>query len=218
MQIPSMLAGRYDEVRKRCAASIRRFLKGESWETVFPAEPAREVELAQTWPTAAVVAAEGWLVLNGPAPLLGGTPQFHLYLPQWLLLDAELNKGHVSPDRLNAAIEASLATPWGTLGMLAPKNQMLVVSSSTHRPLLKAALRFWSELDAVGPRYTLGLNDGRRLWALPNNLHYVLGHLGVDVARLTASVAHARNGLAAITSPPLPVSEFRALLPPTLLE
>ncbi|HEX8114468.1 MAG TPA: hypothetical protein VF516_42355 [Kofleriaceae bacterium] len=39
-------------------------------------------------------------------------------------------------------------------------------------------LEAWPELDAVGARY-YGAVQGRRLWDMPNNLHFVLANLGV---------------------------------------
>jgi len=47
-----------------------------------------------------------------------------------------------------------------------------------------AALEVWPELDAVGPRYYSAV-QGRPLWSMPNNLHFVLANLGVpnDVLR-----------------------------------
>jgi hypothetical protein len=60
-----------------------------------------------------------------------------------------------------------------------------LIPASRHRPLLHAALEAWPELDAIGERYAVG-GMPRRLWSVPNNLHFVLANLGVPSGLLNA--------------------------------
>jgi hypothetical protein len=109
----------------------------------------------------------------------------------------------VEPDKRDAAIKASLTTPWGLLGVLAPKNQQVVYPTALHRPILRAVVNCWETLDGIGPRYTVGLREGKRLWDLTTNLQYVLGQVGVDVAQFRV---------------PLPPAGLRGILPTDVLE
>ncbi len=55
-------------------------------------------------------------------------------------------------------------------------------SASRHRPLLHAALEAWPELDAGCGRYAVGSMPGH-LWAVPNNLHFVLANWACPTMR-----------------------------------
>jgi len=124
-----------------------------------------------------------FLVLSGPAPLLGGEEHFHLFLPLMLLFE-RARKGKVDYSKCDEAVAASLGIPWALLGVLAPRNQIAVYPQNRHRAVLGATLECWDVLDGVGPRYTIGLREGKRLWDVVTNLQYVLGQLGVDPLRL----------------------------------
>jgi hypothetical protein len=63
---------------------------------------------------------------------------------------------------------------------------------------LESMIRHWAEVDAAGPRYTRGAQNGEPLWQLPHLLHYVLAHRGVPHPRLEQ---------------PLPPGGIAALLP-----
>jgi hypothetical protein len=71
------------------------------------------------------------------------------------------------------------------LGLLAHDSQSWLLPASRYRPLLHAALEVWLELDAVGSRYYWAV-QGQQLWAVPNNLHFVLANLGVSTELLNA--------------------------------
>jgi hypothetical protein len=113
--------------------------------------------------------------------ILGQVPNFHCFAP-WRLAEDPLRD--LRTDQTVPSIEdesvfvASLQTPWGILGLLSSDNQTWLIRKERHQPFLKATLAFWDELDAVGPRYYV-VGQGQRLWALPNNLHYVLANIGV---------------------------------------
>ena len=169
--IPSIVWGAFPEVRRGVARAVRQFASGRSWDeamagsTVFPE------------------ANPGLIVLNGPAPLLRGEPHFYIFLPLALVLE-ETRKGKMEESRKHQAVLESLLTPWGLLGVIAPANQMIVYPAELHMPILQAAVKFWDALDAVGPKYTVGLREGAKLWDVTTNLHYVLGQVGVDNEQL----------------------------------
>lgn len=118
--------------------------------------------------------------------ILGPVQNFHCFAPMRQAREAFFDiRVEPPPARITDGLfEDSLKTPWGVLGLLSSDNAPWVWPSERHQPFLKAALAFWDELDAVGPRYYASL-QGRRLWAIPNNLHYVLANMGVpnDVLR-----------------------------------
>lgn len=64
-------------------------------------------------------------------------------------------------------------------------NRSWLYPTARHEPFLHAALAAWDELDAVGARYYVAV-QGERLWSTPNNLHYVLGNMGVPNELLRA--------------------------------
>ena len=110
-------------------------------------------------------------------------------MPWRTLWDAVVDEAQPSdPSPIeNAIFAASLRTSWGVLGLLAHDSQSWLIPASRHRQLLDAALDVWPELDAVGERYTVG-DQPRRLWSVPNNLHFVLANLGEPAAQLDASL------------------------------
>lgn len=90
---------------------------------------------------------------------------------------------------LNDAIfEASLSVPWGVLGLLPYENHPWLIPETRFELFVQAVLKVWGELDAVGPRYYSAV-EGKRLWSLPNTLHYRLANMGVpnDVLRAPLS-------------------------------
>jgi hypothetical protein len=174
MRLPSVLYGPYREIKPRIRKVVTRLKRGANWDDALGA--------ADTLDTATT---PGLLVLNGPSPLLGGTSHFQCYLP--LLVVQEV----VSQNQLSGALEepifqACLQTPWGTLGLFAPANLMWVYPPKRYRPLLQAALRFWDTLDAEDERYTVGSNDGQRLWSIASNLKYVLANVGIPKSTLNS--------------------------------
>jgi hypothetical protein len=188
MQIPAVIYGTFADAKPRCAAAVRSFLKGQSWDDALSAASFVDSE-----------SNSSLFVMNGPAPLLGGEPHFHLFLPLALLLE-QANKGKADPPRLEEAVTASLNSPWGTLGVLAPKNQMLVYAPHRHRPILNAASVWWPQLDAAA-RYSVGMQDGKRLWETVTNLQYLLGQVGVPIEVIRA---------------PLPSHGLQAILPDSI--
>jgi len=186
LEVPDLLHGVAKDVRRRAAVAVRSFVAGAPWDEAIAGGPATPV-----------ASIPGLLVLNGPSPLLGGDPHFHVFLPLMLVLHG-VRDGKIPEAKRDEAVTASLATPWGLLGVIAPVNQLVVYPAARHRPVAAAAASFWGVLDGVGPRYTVGLREGARLWDVVTNLQYVLARLGVPEKRLRA---------------PLPGGDLRAIVP-----
>ncbi len=189
--IPSIIYGNFENVHQRLSDAIRQFAVGRSWHDALNTQTVISPE-----------EATGFFILNGPAPLLATESHFHAFLPLSLVLE-EVRKGKLNEVRKLQAFNASLSTPWGLLGIIAPVNQILVYSPNLHKPILQAAVQWWDCLDALGPRYTLGLREGARLWSVATNLHYILGQIGLSNEQLRM---------------PLPAGGLRAVVPPSVLE
>jgi hypothetical protein len=188
--LPAIVYGPYRQVRRRVSTALRQFAAGKDWQEALNAES-----------SVSPAARGGLIVLNGPSPLLETDWHFHIFLPLLLLLEG-LREGKIDESRKQQAVVESLSTPWGVLGVIAPANQTLVYAPELHRPILRAAIHWWELLDAVGPRYTVGLRNGARLWDVTTNLHYVLGQVGLSNEQLRA---------------PLPAGGLKAIVPPTAL-
>jgi len=117
-----------------------------------------------------------------------------MFLPLSILID-QVNKGKAPPEKLDEAMEACMSSPWGTLGVLAPKNQILVYPPRRHRLILQAVVSWWPRLD-IGSRYTVGMREGRRLWETVTNLQYLLGQVGVPIEAIRGRLP--AGGLGAI--------------------
>jgi hypothetical protein len=170
LRVPSSTYAAAKEARARVSASLKRFLGGAPWDEAFG-------------PLISLHDHGGFVVLNGPAPLLEGEPHHQAFLPWTLLLESR-RKGKVSDAKLEEAVTSSLKTGWGVLGMLSPPNLTVVIPPPRHRAIASATLSFWSEIVGLGPRYTAGLREGRPFWEVPNNLSYVIAQLGVPASGL----------------------------------
>lgn len=191
LAFPALEYGQFIAVRRRVSAAVRHFAAGEPWYQALAIE---DIVLPDTAP--------GLIVLAGPAPLLGGESHFHAFFPLSLVLESA-RKGKINEARKQEVVYQSLSTPWGLLGILAPVNQILVYPPELHRPILQAAVHWWDTLDSVGPRYTVGLREGARLWDITTNLHYVLGQVGLSSEQLRV---------------PLPAGGIRAIIPTGTIE
>lgn len=185
MLLPAIQYGPWSVVKKRMRTVISQLKRGKD---------IREVMLRD----GLIESSEhpGMLVLAGI--MMGPVPHFHCFTPwkkAWYEL-FDLRTTPTSPSPIEDAIfEASLETPWGLLGLIAHDCNSWM-TPARYEPFLHAVLGAWSELDAVGPRYYSAVH-GRPLWSVPNNLHYVLGNMGVPLELLNA---------------PLPAEGPRALL------
>jgi len=178
MLLPAIQYGDWKTVKKRMARAGAQLKRGANLVEVMTADGMLDTE-----PTPGVLSMFGIIA--------GSVSNFHCFMP-WRTLWHDLyelreKSGDLvtSPAAEDAIFAASLRTPWGVLGLLAHDSQPWLYPSSRHRPLLHAALEVWPELDAVGARYAVG-SMPRRLWSVPNNLHYVLANLGVPNDALRA--------------------------------
>ncbi|HWO19806.1 MAG TPA: hypothetical protein VNO30_13565 [Kofleriaceae bacterium] len=185
MLLPAIQYGPWREVKKRMRTVISQLKRGKDIGEVMLRDGLIE---SSEHP--------GMLVLSGI--MTGPVPHFHCFMPWKKAWDElfDLRTTPTSPAPIEDAIfEASLQTPWGLLGLIAHDSNSWMIPTR-YEPFLHAVLGAWSELDAVGDRYCVSFY-GRRLWSAPNNLHYVLGNMGVPLDLLNA---------------PLPAEGPRALL------
>ena len=122
--------------------------------------------------------APGLIMLNGPAPLLGGESNVHAYVPFWEL-GKLIDRERITLDSAARAFDEALEHPWSILGLLSQVNYRWFDDPGRAEAFLAAMARHWRELDAVGPRYTRGSRDGQRLWEVPLLHKYVLANRGV---------------------------------------
>jgi hypothetical protein len=173
VQLPVIQYGDWKSVKKRMQRVVTQLKRGADLVDVMTTDGMLDTE---TTP--------GLLVIAGIQ--VGSVPNFHCFAPWKLAFDsfaaAENSDAFAAIE--DAIFDASLRSSWGVLGLLSTENQFWLIPASRHRPLLHATLEVWPELDAVGARY-YGAVQGRRLWDVPNNLHFVLANLGVptDVLR-----------------------------------
>jgi hypothetical protein len=75
-----------------------------------------------------------------------------------------------------------LAAPWSSLTLLNPASSPL--ADERLLDLLDALVKWWPELDSVGPRYSIGSAQGEELWAIPSSIQYALARPGLDGRRV----------------------------------
>lgn len=171
MQLPAILCGAAKTVAASWRKRVTRLKRGGAWiETTEELLSDRD--------------APGLVLLNGPSPLLGGEPHVHAYAPFWELGRA-IDDGKIETDTAARAFDEVLAYPWSVLGLLSQANYRWLQDDARAERFLLAMRRHWTELDAVGPRYTMGSRTGARLWDLPHLLKFVLARRGVPEAALT---------------------------------
>lgn len=180
MLLPAIQYGDWPTVKRRMSKVVMQLKRGAALIELMTADGMLDTN---DYPCDGVTT--GLIVIR--RSILGSVQNFHCFAP-WMAAEEPLRDLRADPSAPSEAEEAvfaaSLQTPWGVLGLLAPDNTSWVWPQERHRPFLSSALAFWDELDVVGPRYYSSL-QGRRLWAIPNSLHYVLGNMGVpnDVLR-----------------------------------
>jgi hypothetical protein len=113
--------------------------------------------------------------------ILGPVPNFHCFAPWRVVWET----GALPELVTDAMFAASLTTSWGVLGLMSSDNGPWIWPAAHRQPFLHAALSFWGELDAVGPRY-LWTYPPERLWRVAQGLHYVLANMGVPNDVLSA--------------------------------
>jgi hypothetical protein len=173
MQFPAAFYGQFKEVKPRAGKIVTQLKRGTAWP---------EAALANGMVDSGAV--PGLFVLNGPSPLLGGDPHFQCFLALFSVRQASFD-GRLPSEMEDEVFAQALVSAWGTLSALAPAN-VGWISPERFRPVLLAALKFWDVFEAEGDRYTVGSNTGQSLWAVPNNVKYVLSNMGVGTPDLKA--------------------------------
>jgi hypothetical protein len=169
MQLPRQLCGNASTVAAACCRQVTQFLHGGPW-----IDPDAELIAAHDAP--------GLILLNGPSPLLCDD-HVHAYAPFWELGKA-IDSGLIAFPVASRAFDAAIAEPWGLLGLLSQACYRWLDDPVHAGQFFAAMIERWSELDAAGPRYTMGARTGARLWELPHLLKHVLARRGVAQGEL----------------------------------
>jgi hypothetical protein len=187
MLVPRILYGKYADILKAVRKATREIMKGANLTEALTKEGFVDSS-----------SAPGLCTLHGPFPNLGGSPHYQVWVP-WALLTKHDYEGKVSPERMDQLFEQSLETPWGTLGILAFRNQNWADVPVRYLPILTAALRYWDEFATQGEWFTFGTGYGSGLWQVPSNVQFVLARLGVPKEVLTTPIL-PDNSLAALVA------------------
>ena len=168
MLLPAAQYGEWPAVKKRMRALVTRIHRSESLAKVLT-----EDGMLDTTTTS------GMLMMGGI--MVAGSKNFHCFAPWQSLWQVLLDSRAKTPapmGTMDAIFRESLSVPWGVLGLLSYENQAWFLDEARFAPFLDAVIGAWEELDSVGARYFTAV-QGRTLWSVPNNLHYVLANLGV---------------------------------------
>jgi hypothetical protein len=172
MKLPAHFYGLYQEVKRRNAKIITQLCKGADWMELIEAGGFLDVE---TTP--------GFVVMDGPSPLLSGEPHFQMWHLWYELHGQRVNlkgKPRVSKELAEEVFERSLTRSWSTLGLVAYRGQHWLRDKERYRSFLDAVRQNWEMFDSIGARYSDGSRQGFRLWSLPNAIKYVLANLGMS--------------------------------------
>lgn len=178
MRLPTILYGRYSDAASAARKAVTKVARGASWLEAFGPETVDSESLA------------GLFLLAGPNPLLGGQPHFQLFLPHLAIANA-MDRGKILPQMEEQIFAQSLEAAWSLLGLMSQPNIMWVYKKQRYKPFLQSTQRFWGILEAVGPRYSVGMASGQLLWSLPSNLKYVLANSGIGNADLVSPLSEA---------------------------
>lgn len=105
--------------------------------------------------------APGLIMIATPSALLSG-PNVRLYAP-FRELDFAIERGQVAFETTVRAFDEAIATPWGLLGLLSRSCYGWLRDSARAARFLDVFIRCWTEIDAVGKRYTAGIPVGHAL-------------------------------------------------------
>lgn len=192
MQIPAFLYGRFQEVKAACRRKVTQLKRSAGW-----------TDLADDFIDTRD--CEGLLVLDGPSPLLGGAPHFHVFAMAHAIRNAV-------PRRLTRSVFTTLFEPmihtnWGFLVPMGQWGYSFFDPPGHQQRYLHQAIRWWPELEAEGPRYTLGSRAPAHLWDIPTNIKFCLAREGLPEELFDEPVPE--GGMAEL------VAQTRAGLPPT---
>jgi hypothetical protein len=181
--LPAVQYGDWRDVKKRMRKIVSRIKRGESIVEVMTEDGMLDVANHPGMVIVAGIAHTGWT-------------NFHCFVPWRPLVDALWDMRVASDLALRAKIfDESLRVPWGVLGLLSYESQVWFLDETRFQPFLDAVIDAWDEFDSIGPRYFTAV-QGKTLWSIPNNLHYVLANMGVPHDLLRAPLpAEGPRGL-----------------------
>lgn len=168
LQLPAIQYGDWKTVKRRMRKVVTQLIRGDKLSDVMTRDGMLDPS-----------EHPGFLVVSGI--MTGSVLNFHCFMPWKIAWDAmfDLRTTPTSPTPIEDAVfEQSLQAPWGVLGLLSSESNSWLIPRERHEAFLHAVLSVWNELDSLGERYCSSFY-GRRLWTLPNNLHYVLANMGV---------------------------------------
>ncbi len=123
----------------------------------------------------------GLIVLDGPSPLVGGQPHFHVYLPTRVLIDALHG---TDQELLQRALRECLEQPWSTLSLQGQHCQLWLMEPAVRILFLKACVRHWSDYEAEGERFSAGSNAGASVSSASRCIGFALAKVGVPAELL----------------------------------
>ena len=166
MQLPAIEYGDWASVSARMRKVLTQLKRGVSFHELMTADGLLDT-----------ATQEGLIFIDGSNRGIGGQ-HFHTFAAARIVGEALLMEK--LPASLKEPLFAeSLETPWGVLGLFGRNYDEWLWPQTRFEPFLHAALAVWREFNAVGPRYSSGVSDGKPLWEVSNNLHFVLANLGV---------------------------------------
>ena len=169
MLVPSFFHGRFREVKAACGKKITQLKRGADWLDL-----AGDLVDTRQLP--------GLLVLNGPSPLLGGGEHFHFFAMGQALDNAIPRR--LPMDTMVTLFEPMIHTIWGFASILSQWGRSFLYPPGHQQRYLHLAVRWWDELDAEGPRYSRGDDEGRALWDVPTNIQFCLAREGCPMELL----------------------------------
>lgn len=171
MQVPALIYGHYPEVERRTPRMITKMKRGASFEEAIGAD--HLLESAEH---------DGLFNLNFADSDFADRPHFHVIYTLVAILGAVTNKR--LPETLEETVfNTCLRSAWGVLLLLPHSLSTLVDPEHRYRwvPFLRAAARFWPELEAEGARYTYGGFYPKTLMHTVTTVDYVLGNAGIFI-------------------------------------
>ena len=200
MLVPAFLYGRFPTVKAACRRMVTQIKRGVPWDELGS-------ELGSEVPIELIDTRDlpGLLVLDGPGPLTGGGDHFHFFAPAHAIRNAIPPR--LPKETFTTLFEPMIATRWGFLALLGQWSHSFFFPPGHQQRYLHAAVRWWDELAAEGPRYSTGSNVGEPLWDLFTKLKFCLAREGLPQELLSQPIPP--GGMAAL------VAQTRAGLPPT---
>lgn len=169
MLLPAILYGSWKEVKPRARNVVRELKRGVAFDEAMTREGMVDTQRRS-----------GLIVLENPRWF--EAPCFHLSAVSEMLLE------HLGTSEEDYVIREhvaskSLESTWGIACQLSRISPVVGHRCRKWwRPYLSAVGTLWAELDGEGPRYSIGMDHGMRLWEVPSSLKVILATMGVPVS------------------------------------